>query len=230
MKIYNKENNQEKVYVLKEALAEVKEVYESIPSFINERLERETTEYISFTEEKALNYFKTIFWLIDFKEYAKYDFATLKKLFAEEYAKSQESKTDLVTKKELLYKCKSIQYIIDYRLGRKNLNLPLVPNSDSVYLETASNNPKYAITQALDPNMLLLYNKSGAKLSYFDNIPSSLIDSAVNLVAPTRRDPGTNIGNTLNQRFFSDDFQYYIIESKFREYPDPHEYMLKKTK
>ena len=78
--------------------------------------------------------------------------------------------------------------------------------------------------------MLILYNKSGAKLSYFDNLPSSLIDSAINLYTPSRRDPSITMGNNLHSRYFSDDFQYYIIETRFREYENPQEYMLKKTK
>ena len=62
MKIYNIENNQEKVYVLKESLEEIKKIYINIPPFIMESLDKETSsDYIEFTDKEAINYFKTIF-------------------------------------------------------------------------------------------------------------------------------------------------------------------------
>ena len=44
------------------------------------------------------------------------------------------------------------------------------------------------------------------QLSYFDNIPTPLIDSAINLNNPNRKDPPITMGNTIRSCYFSDDF------------------------
>ena len=223
MKLYNKENGINKVYVSREDIIFLYEVYSNIPSFIDEKLnEKGDKEYLVFDKKDELEYFKKIFWIIDYKEYSKLSFEELNTCLDELSLRLSSSKDDLITKKELLYQYKSVKEFIDYRLGDYDYNLPLVPDSDSFVLETSSYNPKYYIAQSIDQNKLLLYRENYEKMSYSDNIPKPLLDSAWNMANMMRKDPPVSVGHTSRFLMFSYDFKFYILETKFHKHKKIH--------
>ena len=214
-----KVRNGNKVYVQRCDISYINEMIEDIPESIrNKNSTGALDEYFVFENNEDIAFLDSIDWLIDYKEYNKLEYEELIKLSNDLYSVINDESLGIEDKKNLIYKYKYIIDLVRYREGVHDLKLPLVVDNDSFLLQTSSCNPKFYIASSIDPNKLLLYKENNEKLSYFDNIPTPLIDSAINLNNPNRKDPPITMGNTIRSCYFSDDFKYYIVETKFKLY------------
>ncbi len=218
MKVFNRENGKEKVYVSRKDLVFLSQVYD-IPQFIEEVLESDdNSSYVEFSSLVEIEYFKVIRWLLDFKELCKLSFDELNLFIEEMKTKANNTKLDMVSKSEWNHAYEDVLDFYNYRLGLLDLDLPLVPDDQYSHMESAGYSPIYIIMQAIDPNILMVCKDTGEKFSFFDNIPVSLMDSAINMTSMRRKDPPITLGNTVKTYRYSDDFQYYLIETKFNLY------------
>lgn len=237
MKIFNIENGIEKVYVQMNDIGLLNSAFEEIPVSIFYKVfrdiviidDRNRMDFIEFSEQQEIDFFRNIDWIVDYKE--------IRNLSKEEIIKRGQEVADEINKlaqvynnmsfeeknPNLLVRSSSLQYKMKYMVeillikqGKKTMPFPLVPDSDGLVF--SNDDGLYEIKTSLDSNKLLLYRKDGLCLSDLDIIPQGLINEAVISVARERSKNDEFFGDFDISRKFSDDRKYLIIEFKVKKY------------
>lgn len=188
MKIFNKENGKEKVYVQMEDLMLLMhyDINTGIPASIFDKIfkdgmvfvsDHNRFEFASFDEENEIEFFRNLDWIVDYKEYRTRSFDEMvaagesiqgeMKEIADRYNSMDEIERqcnqDLRTKFELLEeKFKFLPQIVFINQGHVTMPFPNVVDSDGF---DCGSNEEFDIKSSIDPNKIIITRKDGQNIS-----------------------------------------------------------------
>ncbi len=238
MKIFNRENDEDKVYVQKEDLAMLSSVDKTMPKSIKEYINKEPIneyngkEFVEFTDPNELRFFASKAWIIDYDKYigagdyylekVREEFIAKKDTLLEKYNsltdKDEKQKKDVSIEHNLMtYKIRGLDEILKMREGNSEVKVPLVPNG---YKSAFAGNDSipYEMRQAIDPNLILLYRKDGKPLSMNEQIPLNFLQMGMSIAMLDRESNGFVAGDYEVTRRMSPDNKYFITEYKLQKY------------
>ena len=164
MKIFNKEDEKEKVYVQLNDIMELIDTDMSIPASIVDAVfgtkmlivdDSNREDFVEFDKKEEVEFFKSIDWIVDYKKYrdlSKEELETLIEdivselgVIANKYnslsIEEKKANVELCEKYRLLYyKLGEIKQILYMKSGDYNSKLPVVPDSDGFSLESNGKN------------------------------------------------------------------------------------------
>lgn len=212
MKIINKENGIEKVYVQLNDIMELIQTNKPIPASIIDNLfgiempiidESNRDDFVKFEKKEEVDFFKSIEWIVDYKKYrniSKEDLKTLIKEttkeinnIANEYNNlsfsEKENQKELYDRYNMLsLKNEAIKKIYFMKTGEYKLDFPLVPDSDGFSLSCDDQDNPYKLSISLDPSIYLLYRTDGKKLNDKEGYPAHFIQTGLSLAFIERND------------------------------------------
>lgn len=238
MKIFNKENGKEKVYIQVSDFTTFTKVDRPIPAGIywkamNYKFQSNDDKYnfIEYSDPEEVEFFKNFDYIVDYKEVKDKDIKELQalaKIANDEANEISDLWNELTPEEKKLNVALSNKYMLlhhkiqDYAFVLWNkqrhikLNMPLVPDSDSTLI---INNDNCNIQSSLEPNILLYYRKDGDNLSDND-INMDLVNSAIaTQVLLNEQDNEYFRDYRINKRM-SEDNKYYIVEFDQPEYKE----------
>ena len=243
MKIINVEKNKEKVYVQKNDLGKLFDSDIDIPASIFMKSfdkniiidDNNRFEYILFDKKEEIEFFKSLDWIVDYKELIKLTEEEIKNIMneisneideiADKYNSmgeiEKEDNISLYKKCDLLtFKLKSINEILLFKQNKKEIELPLVPNSDG-FSFADDNECEYEIRESLDPTKNLLFRKDGKPLSNNEQIPIAFVDAGMSVALMELRKYNKSGDYDINMsRYISDDRMYLVTSFKAKNYED----------
>lgn len=244
MKILNIENGIEKIYVQLNDIAMLNYISHPIPPSISKKVfekfnnstksiivnNSNRMNFLEFTDQTEINFFKSLDWIIDYKEIRNLTEKEIIKngqKLAEEIKNNaiiynnlsleeRKNNKNMIIKHQLLnYKMRYLTEIIWLKQGKKQMPFPLAIDSDG-FTFSESANPLYEIKSCLEPNKLLLYRKDGFPLSVQDLIPENIFQTAMTEALINEQKNFFGIFET--SRTLSKDHQYLIAEVKIENY------------
>ena len=248
MKIFNTENNINKVYVQPHDLCKIFDSDIKVPDsifmkFFNENVvydfnsifDNNNLEFIEFDTKEELEFFKSLNWIIDYKELIKLTEEEIKNKMneisneideiADKYNSmgeiEKENNISLYKKCDLLtFKLKGINEILLFKQNKKEIELPLVPNSDG-FSFAGDNECEYEIRESLDPTKNLLFRKDGKPLSNNEQIPIAFVDTGMSIALMELSKYNKSGDYDINMsRYISDDRMYLVTSFKANNYED----------
>lgn len=233
MKILNKENNIEKIYVQLEDMMRLFSSDVAIPASIFDKVfsepivvdDRNRYDFIEFSDKNEVDFLNSIEWIIDCKKYLK---ANINKLHSEymhvvkeinsistvynRMSNNEKRENEYLVSEydNLNHKLDAIGSIIQFRNGNIDMSFPQVPDCDGLIFDD-SNSTGYIIQEGLIPGTLLMYKSNGDVISRKDNAYPGLINNAVNMVRIKNDDYDEDNYNYHNVYSLSNDFRYLII-------------------
>ena len=241
MKIFNEENGTKKVYVqMKDIMILTKtgiqtptSVYEKYCDNSNLEKLNNQDEFLEFTQPEEINFFESLEWIIDYKKFRFLSDEKIKeqeKVLADEINKSysdnrftnpgQTNKKYLVQKTILLkYAIQSLEELLMFRKGQKQMPFPIVPDSEGFSL-IGHDTYEHKIKGSLDPNKILLFRKDGKELSIHESISREFLQMGITLAIMDRNQKKIFIGNYATHNSLSSDNHYFIVEFKLTPYED----------
>ena len=246
MKIFNTENNINKVYVHPHDLCKIFDSDIKVPDsifmkFFNENVvydfnfifDNNNLEFIEFDTKEELEFFKSLNWIIDYKELIKLTEEEIKNIMneisneidemADKYNSmgeiEKENNISLYKKCDLLtFKLKSINEILLFKQNKKEIELPLVPNSDG-FSFAGDDECEYEIRESLDPTKNLLFRKDGKPLSNNEQIPITFVDAGMSIaLMEFSKNNGSKDYDINMSRYISDDRMYIITSFNYNNY------------
>ncbi len=238
MKIFNRENDKEVVYVQMNDLAYLMHSDEAVPAVIVNEVfgkgvviidDRNRNDFVRFDNPTAVSYFKEADWIPDFKFYYKLSEQELMdhaqgivdemNKIAEEFNaipdNERKSHMDLRNRHELLdYKYSTLPRILWYKKGLEEIPLPEVIDSDGFSLGADQEDCNYAVKQGLNPMQAFLYRTDGQELTDDEVIPVGLLDSALSILIMKNMECNEFFGDFEQTRKVSDDKKYLITTFK----------------
>lgn len=234
MKIFNKEDDKEVVYVALNDLGMLTRSDLPIPACIFTQVfskpliinDQNRWEFIRFTDPIAIAFFKNADWIVDYKFYRH---MTEEELISHGQAISDEMNNiaskfnaypenerknhyDLKEKHDLLdHKFHSLPPILWLKQGYMTMPIPEVPDSDGFKLKSDTNNSfPYTIAQGLNPLQMLLYRNDGEILSKSEILPLGLLQSADSLLITNNLEKNEFFGDFEKTTKLSDNQKYFI--------------------
>ncbi len=229
MKVFNKENGVNKVYlqifdinmidyyIKRNPTVRVpQEYYEQVKigNVVNDR------KYIGFTSKPVINFIKSLSWIIDYDEVSRMSIEELIVMNRELKDKCEalgikcsritdnQKKQRLTTYKRLLeYKASSIDYAIGVKQGIYEANLPLVPRTNGFKVICGN----YVINDSLDYRRILLSRVDGNPIFSIDDIPNGFIESAVPIIVMTRKTKNEMFKYYESERYLTDDRRFLVF-------------------
>ena len=247
MKIFNTENNQEKVYVQLEDIILANEIVDKLPKSISkisekyaepDELDIELNSFFEFTDDETINFFKNQTWMVDYKKILtikKSEISEIKEIIAKEIdalrnkynsmtEKDRNENIDLVNRIKILrYQMRNINQIMHTKEGFYTLDFPSIPNFDGIMIADET----YIISEAIVPNTLLFYRKDNNKLDN-DTPDDNFLLSAYDLISSSIND---DIEYEIKQKAeisYTEDKKYMILG--YRKIPkNPKNYRINKV-
>ena len=182
-------------------------------------------DFVEFSDKEEVSFFKSIDWIIDYKEYMKSSksrinieyinlFEEIKNLSYHCNSMTDDEKevnNNLVIEQDLLnYKLNSISDIIQFKSGNLQMPIPNVPDSNGLYVDY-STSAGYIFKEGLAPGTILMYKADGEPLKKDDNAYPNLINKAIFNIRKKRNDFDDEKYNYNNKYGISDDNVYLII-------------------
>lgn len=195
MKIFNKENNQEKVYVQVKDLKKLMYKKDYVPQNILEiaNTKKKENEFIEFTDSKDISFFKNQDWIIDYKELrdlSKEEIVTTAMKTNEKLEKLVHAKQVLTREKDykgvyniipeytlMQHKLESYDDIYLLKQGYNYIPFPEVEDSNGLQLVT-DNNTRYCnleVNTSLDPNSMIIAKKDKTPFNRKDHIDKNIM-------------------------------------------------------
>lgn len=237
MKIFNIENGKEKVYVQLNDMMMLNNSDEVIPASIYEKVflpgtlvvnDSNRMEFIEFSKPEEVEYFKTLDWIVDYKELRKLSKDEMQTKYEEESAildqiASEYNETPPENKKirhstlkrfDLQrYKLAYYSEIYAIKYQEEEVAFPVVPDSDGFSFTGDDNSYPYEIRASLDPNKLLFMKTNGEKFSRDESIPYNFYNSGIAVaIMEIKSDDDDNSATMDISNSLSEDEKYIIIE------------------
>ncbi len=233
MKILNTENGKEKMYVqlkdisflLHSDIAVPKSIYLSVLDDPRPLNEHKSTDYYSFIEQGDIDFLKGVDAIIDYKELRNLELAELEMLVKDIDAqiidieeaidtlapeeRDNGRKREVYRIERLAYKKCAIKDLIEYKLGNRELEFPLVPDSDGFSL---TGDADYQVSQSIDSNKIVLYRKDGKNMMPDEKIPNALIQMGLSIAMVAKRDSGVLDFDIDTKTTLSPDSKYFVVE------------------
>ena len=250
MKIINEEANKEVIYVQKGDMAFIMRSSDSVPaSFLDDFFTDiiiingyNKDDFIKFSKPEQIKYLKEQEWIIDYREFMKYNEDEIKEKGQEVLEKmntiafifnnsdSDEERFKLHIKYELLeYELQSIKEFLWYRQGHIDLSIPLVPDYKG-FSFVGDENYAYTIQASLDPNKLLLFRKDNAELTKEEKISRDFIQMGMSIAIMEKNKKDSFFGDYVVNNSLSDDNKYLIIEFKTNKLEEKEENTIQNNK
>lgn len=242
MKIFNKENGVEKVYVQKNDLVMILHSEDKLPASICDNIFADGifvvdgdngNEFIEFSDKDSLKFFRSLDYVVDFKELSKLSKEELEEKFkevakeryenAKEYEKLAEKgdlRGALVAKENhLAHKMGDIQALYFNKIGENNIDFPVVPDSDG-FSFVGDENFEYIIKSGLNPRQILLYRKDGKELQDDESIPLDFVNTGMAIAIMEKSIENVFVGDYSTERKLSEDRKYLITNIVIKEKKD----------
>ena len=187
MKIFNKENGKEVVYVQMQDIMTVvhEDINCGIPASLFDKVfgdvlivdSRNRWDFMSFDEPQEIEFFRKLEWIPDYKEFrnkSREEFVAISEGLNEEFnteakkwnnmtPEERENNGDLYTKCTLMqYKMECLPRIFFTGQGHYDLDVPNVVDSDGY---DCGSNGEYEALSALNPNKVIIRRKDGQPLN-----------------------------------------------------------------
>ena len=234
MKIINKENDQEVVYVQKSDMMYVTHNCDSFPAALMNDFFSDIViingdnrnEFVRFTDPSEVDFFRKQEWIIDYRDFRNLSEAKIMEMgnqtvdelnaVAEEFnsTKNEKKKQELYKKHELLeFKFNSIREFLWFKQGHIEYSIPLVPDSEGFKF---NGDCPYQMSASLEPNKILLYRVDGKELTKDEQIPRGFIETGISI---SLMDDSNNfvMGDYNTKNSISEDKKYLVIEFKFKD-------------
>ena len=239
MKIFNVENNVEKVYVQVGDIYLLDYLNRDMPSSIYEKafghpkvrkgivMPNLTQDklFIEFTEKEEVAFFKADIYIFDYKEIIKMpeeEIIELSKSFdiaKEEITMVFEGEDIFRARTVFDYKKDELKKILSLKKGEnKNIELPLVEDSEAFSYDDYSDFGMYRIGTSLEPNKFLISKKTQEKILP-KSVPAELV---YNGIARALSKTQTSLSNYSLKPYISENKKYLIVECN----PKKNEYNL----
>ena len=223
MKIFNKENNKEKVYIQIKDLDKLIYSKINLPKSIKDKYldlyyNNSTlydNDFIEFNNENEISFFKLIDWIVDFKRINKLNNEQIKTNEQKIISKMESNFNNKIKFDLLDYKLNQIDEIKRFKDNEINIPIPEVIDSDG-FTFIGGEDYKYEIKGGLNPKKIFIYRKDGKELTNEDNISIDFIQNGISIAIMENQKNNYFIGNyTLNNKL-SEDNKYIItnFESK----------------
>ena len=239
MKIFNKENGKEKVYVQMNDLMMLNQSDMPIPASIFEKVftgvvivdDSNRMDFVEFDKPNEIEFFKSVDWIVDYKELRKLSDDELEEKaqeaakelneIAEKYnsmsVEEREKNQDLIIRHELLnYKIQYYSEIYNLKKGNIKMSIPEVPDSDGFAFLADDEYCKYEIRASLDNKKLLLSRKDGQELTREEEIPYNYITTAISVFLLENKDEFSESGEIERNNYLSKDNKYVVMDFTIR--------------
>ena len=230
MKIINVEDGKEIVYVQNKDLLRLKDLKRPLPvdvvSAISIVNENNLLEFVSFKSEEAINLFIGSDWILNYREAMLLSESEIKiignKLAAEinristvyyelepEEQKNEEDLVSLYFFKK--HKLEDLANVLKIKKGLLSLKLPERPDYYNNILQGFENRDYYLV-MGFNPNQFFIYRKDKKPFQEKENLPASLIDSAILAVVASNCEDILTLEDVESSSSISLDHTYYMTE------------------
>ena len=242
MKIFNKENGIEKIYVQKKDIIALDNFGIEKPIEIGKKsldnIDMEDfVEFVSISDEgfdssPEIEFFKNQDWIIDYKKIRAYPQGVLETMLKEkeydmqlvleqleettlEYANLRES---LQRKYSILrFQYEDIKKVYSIKQFKDSLNFPLVPDFNGFSIDSDNPSNQFKLCATLDPNKYLLFKKDGTELKEDETIPINFVQGGLCVAFMNRIDSLPSNGGCTMNYYLTEDHKQLVIETKIIE-------------
>ena len=195
MKILNKEDSVNKLYIQKNDLIIIKEKYNTIPGQLDMVInnnEINENSFVEITDKGLIGYINLFKWIIDYKQYQNINVSEYNNLYEkyihalsrinqEIYFKTNSSDLQeaLIRKKIISKQINDIYLILQNVYNKKRLNLPVVVDFDKEGYKVTDNNETYIIKQTLDSNTIIV-EKENKGIINLNDYTISMFNAIIN--------------------------------------------------
>lgn len=229
MKIFNKENGINKVYVQLDDLLVLYNSDAVIPSSIFDKVfldgftidDNNRYDFIEFTDQDEIDFFKAIDWIVDYKDLKDKNKDELRHLYDSCIADLNSNCLGINGCDELNssdyesynHRAKSILDFYNVKYGNMEYPFPQVPYSEGTFLDD-SDNSGYIISESITPGTVLLYKKNGDILKGTDSIYPSTINGFISILTLKEEEQDRLFFDYRANYSISDDCKYLVIKYK----------------
>jgi len=242
MKIFNKEDGKEIVYVQKNDIAYHNNIEEKIPASIYLKMYSHTEitiiaddnrmDFVSFDEPNEIEFFKKADYILDWNEYQKLSEEQLKEKYQEMLEQKNEkaetfiamSNEDKEQNQHIIQECENLDYMMKYvqefywiKTEQKTMPFPQVPSSSGFKYVKDGEFP-YGMSASLDPYIMYIYRKDKKPMTTEEEIPSDFYSAGIKLAISEKHNDHYSISNMM-----SEDKTKFIIKFKIPSYEDKKE-------
>ena len=234
MKIFNKEDNVEVVYVQREDLIYVlhyciNATDDIVSDFLLEKKhtnKNNKNEFICFSKEPIIEFFRKQDWVIDYKQYRKLsmedimfkdteivnDINRLRDALGE--AETMEKKRIILSRLALVsYKARDIKRLYDYKDNLIDFEVPLAIDSDGF----SSKVDRYVVNASLEPGKVLIHRDDNKPLEEGEEVPTNIIQIAMTM-ALMEHNPDDNTFNEYKKiNYRTKDNMYMVVGYDYRK-------------
>lgn len=195
MKILNKEDSVNKLYIQKNDLIIIKEKYNTIPNpldIVISNDEINENSFVEITDKGLIGYINLFKWIINYKQYQNINVSEYNNLYEkyihalarinqEIYFKTNSSDLQeaLIRKKIISKQINDIYLILQNVYTKKRLNLPIVVDFDKEGYKVTDNNETYIIKQTLDSNTIIV-EKENKGIINLNDYTISMFNAIIN--------------------------------------------------
>lgn len=240
MKIFNKENDKEKVYVQKKDLMMLKSAdyffkyryvnfVEKNYNCIDNTSSDSNDLFIEFDEKDEVDFFKDIDFIIDYKKVRNYSLKDIKEEMNEikeeirnlEFrciSSDHEEKERIFARIQILeYKCKSYIELIKIKKNQKKILFPHAIDSNGLKVGDKDYS-KYQFSALLDPNKIALHRKDGSPFRSGEDISQSFYFYGIKKYLCNMSENNEFLTQYETETYMSSDNKQLIVEFKFKPY------------
>lgn len=204
MKIFNKENGVEKVYVQIDDILTLYKTEQYMPISIFDKVfsseltinENNRYDFIEFYDKDEIEFFKAIDWIVDSKKLNKKSIDELNnaykasisdiKNFLENHESSILNEDENYEYELLMYKSNSIRNFFRAKYGNLDIHFPEAANSDGLIIDDSSKTG-ILISESLNPNSIVMTKTSGNKFAGKEPTNNHLINKALEKIRLKRK-------------------------------------------
>lgn len=220
MKIFNIEDNKEKMYMQVEdvkLLVLNKDTPRTISNIIcNITFNDEYTDdqFICFDREEDVEFLKKQTWNVDFREYKNKSISEINKEIIDLNKRSKNldlnNKADRRSDVFLQYRLVNLYDLIAIKEGIRKINFPLV--KDYIGMDFKSPDGRHVMYETLDPNKVVLQRTDGTKLSRIERISQCFLENGLSVALSNKIEHNETVEKYRINSDFSEDMMYYISE------------------
>lgn len=246
MKIFNKENDLEKVYVQYSDLLLLFNLNIIIPDTIYDKVysdnfkvdDSNRFDFVEFNKKEDVEFFKNIDWILDYNslnrmspyELNRYYVNSINDISDFVHCSKYIDNDDFNSQYSILnHRAISIKDFYFTKFGSLEMPFPQVPNYDKVIIDDTVNTGQI-IAEGFIPNTIVIYKANGNPFGGDDIVYTKLINMAIGV--EIKNDPGyfKDVFNYSSKFSLSDDCKCLIIKYRSRIKLSNDDLLLKKNK
>lgn len=231
MKIFNKVEKQEEVYVQYDDLLVLYNSGVYVPASIYDKVftndfvvdDNNRFDFVKFTDKDAIEFFKYVDWIINYDDLNKMNPYELNRYYLNTINESNNilrnkkmSFDDIEYEQELLYyKAYSIKTFYLAKYGNLEIDFPTVPWN---VLIDDSKNSGLIVSRGIDPNTLLLHKSNKNPFLGTDNVNNKLINDGIAKAIDSDKEHEQGMFEYTTKYAISDDYKYLVIKYRKPKY------------